>query len=183
MLHVRFRTALFFCVFGALAPHVQAQSTFGTILGTLTDPSGQVVSSARVQLSNKGTNASRPTHNWSTRIAFLHGWLAQRNCSVLQDCMDVRMALRYFCDLCFTIGSLTVAQLVGFAFCNCETQQIAFDIDGRNLLAARRFEALENIRQSFAASSSLLGLDFCSTAEQDREIRTDSKGYSFSLLG
>jgi hypothetical protein len=36
-----------------------AQSTFGTVLGTVTDPSGGVVANAKVQLVNTGTNAVR----------------------------------------------------------------------------------------------------------------------------
>jgi hypothetical protein len=36
-----------------------AQSTFGTVLGTVKDPSGQVVVSASVQLMNTGTNSVR----------------------------------------------------------------------------------------------------------------------------
>jgi hypothetical protein len=39
----------------------QAQSTFGTVLGTVRDPSGTVVATAAVRLTNKGTNAARST--------------------------------------------------------------------------------------------------------------------------
>lgn len=39
----------------------QCQSTSGTILGAVKDPSGNLVSSARVQLTNQGTNAIRTT--------------------------------------------------------------------------------------------------------------------------
>jgi hypothetical protein len=38
-----------------------AQSTFGTVLGTVRDPSGTVVATAAVRLTNKGTNAARST--------------------------------------------------------------------------------------------------------------------------
>ncbi|HEX4809652.1 MAG TPA: carboxypeptidase-like regulatory domain-containing protein [Bryobacteraceae bacterium] len=40
---------------------LHAQSTFGTILGTVKEPSGAVVVNARVELVNKGTNAARST--------------------------------------------------------------------------------------------------------------------------
>jgi hypothetical protein len=39
----------------------QAQSTFGTVLGTVRDPSGTVVATAAIRLTNKGTNAARST--------------------------------------------------------------------------------------------------------------------------
>jgi len=39
----------------------QAQSTFGTVLGTVKDPQGNVVATAAVRLTNKGTNAARST--------------------------------------------------------------------------------------------------------------------------
>lgn len=39
----------------------QAQSTFGTVLGTVKDPSGTVVATAAIRLTNKGTNAARST--------------------------------------------------------------------------------------------------------------------------
>ena len=38
-----------------------AQSTFGTVLGTVKDPSGSVIPKAKVQLVNTGTNALRET--------------------------------------------------------------------------------------------------------------------------
>jgi len=38
-----------------------AQSTFGTVLGSVTDPSGAVVAGANVFLTNSGTNAARTT--------------------------------------------------------------------------------------------------------------------------
>lgn len=42
-----------------LAPLGIAQSTFGTILGTVTDPSGAVVSNAVITVTNQGENISR----------------------------------------------------------------------------------------------------------------------------
>src|SRR5579864_7393036 len=38
-----------------------AQSTFGTVLGTVKDPSGSVIPKAKIQLINTGTNALRET--------------------------------------------------------------------------------------------------------------------------
>jgi len=43
----------------ALAGAAYSQSTFGTVLGTVKDPSGSVVPGATVTLSNSGTNATR----------------------------------------------------------------------------------------------------------------------------
>jgi Carboxypeptidase regulatory-like domain/TonB dependent receptor len=40
---------------------IHAQSTFGTVLGTVKDPSGNLVSLAKVELRNKGTDAARST--------------------------------------------------------------------------------------------------------------------------
>src|SRR5690349_14937118 len=37
----------------------QAQSSFGTVVGTVKDPQGNVVAAAAVHLTNKGTNAAR----------------------------------------------------------------------------------------------------------------------------
>jgi Carboxypeptidase regulatory-like domain len=45
----------------ALCARVQAQSTFGTVLGTVKDPSGSLVATARVTLTNTGTNAQHTT--------------------------------------------------------------------------------------------------------------------------
>ncbi|HTW64507.1 MAG TPA: TonB-dependent receptor [Bryobacteraceae bacterium] len=43
----------------ALGPAASAQSTFGTVLGTVKDPSGSFVPMATVTLTNTGTNAAR----------------------------------------------------------------------------------------------------------------------------
>src|SRR6202451_2788829 len=47
-----------FCIL-ALSPASFAQSTFGTILGTVKDPSGSLIPMAMVTLMNNGTNAQR----------------------------------------------------------------------------------------------------------------------------
>ena len=52
-----------FCLIGAtlcplaLCPAIFAQSIFGTVLGTVRDPSGSVIPAAVVALVNTGTNA------------------------------------------------------------------------------------------------------------------------------
>jgi hypothetical protein len=40
---------------------LQSQSTFGTVLGSVVDPSGSVIGNAKVELLNTGTNAVRGT--------------------------------------------------------------------------------------------------------------------------
>ncbi len=61
----RFTRALSLAVAGALLfgfSHAGlAQSTFGTVLGTVKDPSGSLVPGAKVDLTNVGTNALRST--------------------------------------------------------------------------------------------------------------------------
>src|SRR5271155_5523810 len=52
--------AAVFCVI-SLNWAAYAQSTFGTVLGTVKDPSGSVIPKAKVQLVNTGTNATRET--------------------------------------------------------------------------------------------------------------------------
>jgi hypothetical protein len=58
----RFARFLFsaFCVL-SLNYAAHAQSTFGTVLGTVRDPSGSVIPMAKVELVNTGTNAIRET--------------------------------------------------------------------------------------------------------------------------
>ncbi len=46
------------CLFPGM---LRSQSTFGTVLGTVTDPSGTKVALAKVQLKNTGTDADRST--------------------------------------------------------------------------------------------------------------------------
>ena len=53
------KTLVAFLVFLGLAAQAYSQSTFGTILGTVKDPSGNVVSGAVIRLANTGTNAFR----------------------------------------------------------------------------------------------------------------------------
>jgi hypothetical protein len=58
------RHRLFVIVFAdllALAGQVRGQSTFGTVLGAVKDPSGGLVPGAMVSLLNTGTNANRST--------------------------------------------------------------------------------------------------------------------------
>src|SRR5205823_5873453 len=43
----------------AIATMASAQSTFGSFVGTLRDPSGAVIGGAMVQVTNKGTSAQR----------------------------------------------------------------------------------------------------------------------------
>src|SRR5689334_15783436 len=45
----------------AVSQASRAQSTFGTVLGTVRDPSGSVVPMAKVDLLNTGTNVARST--------------------------------------------------------------------------------------------------------------------------
>ena len=45
-----------------------AQSTFGTVLGTVKDPSGSVIPQAKVTLANTGTNAVRSTESGSNGL-------------------------------------------------------------------------------------------------------------------
>ncbi len=53
--------SLLFLIGLGLCRQTVAQSIAGTVLGTVKDPSGKVVSQARVQLINKGTDAQRST--------------------------------------------------------------------------------------------------------------------------
>src|ERR1039458_5554048 len=53
-----------FCVL-SLNSGARAQSTFGTVLGTVKDPSGSVIPKAKVHLINTGTNARRETETGS----------------------------------------------------------------------------------------------------------------------
>lgn len=55
------RTALLALCLTASAAVAYCQSTFGTVLGTVLDPSGGVVPKAKVDLVNTGTNAVRST--------------------------------------------------------------------------------------------------------------------------
>ena len=49
------------CALLLCSPATQAQSTFGTVLGTVKEGSGAVVPGAKVHLMNTGTNATRET--------------------------------------------------------------------------------------------------------------------------
>src|ERR1700733_8416310 len=63
----RFGFSAIAAIICALAPSgvANAQSTFGTVLGTVRDPSGSVIPKAKVQLINTGTNAKRETETGS----------------------------------------------------------------------------------------------------------------------
>ncbi len=64
----RMLLAIFFCV-GAL--HAHAQSTFGNIIGTVTDKAGAAIPNASVTLTNMGTSAQRvAATNQSGEYAF-----------------------------------------------------------------------------------------------------------------
>ena len=61
---VRDRRAIMFTAFFAIASGsfpLYAQSTTGTVLGTVKDPSGQVIAGAKADIWNKGTDARRAT--------------------------------------------------------------------------------------------------------------------------
>ena len=55
------RTALAMLAVIVFCCVARAQSTFGTVLGTVKDPSGSAVPQAKVELVNTGTNALRTT--------------------------------------------------------------------------------------------------------------------------
>ena len=57
------RVAIVVCVIVAFSIRIPAQSTFGTVLGTVLDPSGGIVAKAKVELLNTGTNAVRETES------------------------------------------------------------------------------------------------------------------------
>src|SRR5579863_6779253 len=50
---------LLLCLFAAAATQLSAQSTFGSILGSVRDSSGALVAGAQVALTNTGTSATR----------------------------------------------------------------------------------------------------------------------------
>jgi hypothetical protein len=55
------KTSLFLAVFALSAGAAFAQSTFGSFVGTVHDPSGSVISACKVTATNKGTDAVRTT--------------------------------------------------------------------------------------------------------------------------
>src|SRR5271170_1316499 len=54
-------TLLVLCVMAGSLSLLSGQSTTGTILGTVKDPSGKAVATVNVQIINKGTDARRST--------------------------------------------------------------------------------------------------------------------------
>ena len=58
---MRVRTLLVFCIVVLTAATLAAQTFRGTILGTVTDPSGAVVAGAKVAAKNAGTGVERAT--------------------------------------------------------------------------------------------------------------------------
>lgn len=61
---VRFALLAIACML-SVGSRLHAQSTFGTVLGTVKDPSGSVIPKAKVLLVNTGTNATRETETGS----------------------------------------------------------------------------------------------------------------------
>jgi hypothetical protein len=55
------KTSLFIVAFALTAAIAFSQSTFGTFVGTVRDPSGSVISACKVSATNKGTDAQRTT--------------------------------------------------------------------------------------------------------------------------
>ena len=55
------RARIFLVVVLLAAPNLSAQTFRGTILGTVTDPSGAVVAGAKVTVKNTGTGLERAT--------------------------------------------------------------------------------------------------------------------------
>ncbi|MGD0435773.1 MAG: carboxypeptidase-like regulatory domain-containing protein, partial [Bryobacteraceae bacterium] len=60
---IAYRVAIATLCVLAFSSVAHAQSTFGTVLGTVLDPSGSVVAKAKVELFNTGTNAVRETES------------------------------------------------------------------------------------------------------------------------
>jgi hypothetical protein len=55
------KTSLFLAGFLITAGGALSQSTFGSFVGTIHDPSGSVISSCKITATNKGTDAQRTT--------------------------------------------------------------------------------------------------------------------------
>lgn len=55
------RFAIALIVFSAFSEGVQAQSTFGSVLGTVKEPSGAVVPNAHIRIENKGKDTAKET--------------------------------------------------------------------------------------------------------------------------
>ena len=60
-----FKRSLCLCLLGAVAgflsvvPRINSQTTFGSVVGTVTDPSGAAIPNTEVILTNLGTNEKR----------------------------------------------------------------------------------------------------------------------------
>jgi hypothetical protein len=129
-----------------LSPALVGQSTFGTILGTVTDRSGSVVPGARITITNTAQNVSRETlsngeGNYEALnlvagpyavSASAQGFKTFRQ-SGLQ--LDARQTLRV--DVALEVGQLSEQVTVEStaAVINTETQTIAAAFDTRQVLS------------------------------------------------
>jgi len=128
-----------------LAPLGQAQSTFGTILGAVTDPSGAVVPNAVITVTNQDENISREVHsdaqgnyqaeNMKAGLYTVSATATGFKDMVLTDVrLDARQTVR--ADIKLTMGSAAekVTVEANAELINTETQVISASVTSTEVL-------------------------------------------------
>src|SRR6266849_3140026 len=128
-----------------LAPLGQAQSTFGTILGAVTDPSGAVVPNAVITVTNQGENISHEVRsdaqgnyqaeNMKAGLYTVSAMATGFKDMVLRDVrLDARQTVR--ADMKLTVGSAAekVTVEANAELVNTETQVISANVTSTEVL-------------------------------------------------
>src|ERR1700722_8391689 len=136
--------SLFMLLLNNFGPRLQAQNNYGSVVGTVTDSTGAIVSGAHVTLTNKGTSATQSTTSGSggtfSFVNLIPGLydvtVSQKGFkSATQNAVDVQIGGATRADIALPVGEVSESVTVSAATSDLHTDSSTLTgvIEGRQV--------------------------------------------------